>query len=351
MPFWQLKKQKTMKQYFISQNKKQYRANLHSHSTLSDGMLSPEELKRIYREHGYSILAITDHEHPKSHAALSEPDFLMLTGYEAYIRTNLNAQFDRYEPEVHLNLFAKDPHNETMICFNDVYCKYINDPTERATLRRVGSERPREYSVAYVNEFIRTAVAQGYLVSYNHPVWSMEDEERVLSYENIFSLEIQNYSSYRQNGIEYSGALYDKMLRRRKKVFCHAGDDNHNKAPLTCPRSDSFGSFTMILADDLSYDSVIEAMETGEMYASEGPLLHEISMEDGVVHIECSPAKRIILYTGSKAPKFAVSEGGKTISSADLKLDPIAPYFRVAVIDEEGKIASSRGFFRSEFQA
>ena len=57
-----------MKHYFISQDKKQYRANLHAHSTLSDGKLSPEELKRAYRAQGYSILAITDHEHPKSHA-------------------------------------------------------------------------------------------------------------------------------------------------------------------------------------------------------------------------------------------------------------------------------------------
>ncbi len=340
-----------MKQYFISPKKKQYRANLHSHSTLSDGKLSPEELKRIYRAQGYSILAVTDHEHPKSHAHLSEPDFLMLTGYEAYIRTNANAQFDRYEPEVHLNLFAKDPKNETLICFNEAYVKYIDDPAERASLRRVGSERPREYSVAYVNEFIRTAVSQGYLVSYNHPTWSMEDEERVLAYENIFSLEIQNYSSYRQNGIEYAGALYDKMLRRRNHLFCHAGDDNHNKGPLDCPRSDSFGAFTMILSDDLSYDSVITAMETGEMYASQGPLLNEISLEDGIVHVECSPAKRIVLYTGSKAPKYSVAAKGSTITSADLKLDPIAPYFRVAVIDEEGQIASSRGFFRSEFDA
>ena len=337
-----------MRQYFISPSKKQYRANLHAHSTLSDGMLSPEELKKIYREQGYSILAVTDHEHPKSHAALSEPDFLMLTGYEAYIRTNTAAQFDRYEPEVHLNLFARDPQNETMICFNEAYVKYV-EGAERAALRRVGSERPREYSVAYVNEFIRTAVANGYLVSYNHPVWSMEDEETVLSYENIFSLEIQNFSSYRQNGIEYSGALYDKMLRRRMRVFCHAGDDNHNKTPLTCPRRDSFGAFTMILADTLSYDAVIDAMEKGEMYASMGPLIHEISLEDGVVHVECSPASRIVLYTGSKTPKFAVPAQGETLTSADLKLDPIAPYFRVAVIDEEGKIASSRGFFRSEF--
>ena len=45
--------------------------NLHSHSNLSDGRLTPEELIRAYREAGYSILAITDHEASYDHTAAS----------------------------------------------------------------------------------------------------------------------------------------------------------------------------------------------------------------------------------------------------------------------------------------
>ncbi len=338
-----------MKQVFISKEQKQYRANLHSHSTLSDGNLSPEELKALYRKNGYSILAITDHEYPKSHSDLSEPDFLMLTGYEVYIRSTPDASFDPYEPEVHLNLFAKDPKNELAVCFNERSCKYLTDPIARQRLRRVGSERQREYTVEYVNELIRTAVENGYLVAYNHPVWSLEDEERILSYENLFSLEIDNGVSHLGNGIEYAGALYDKMLRRRMRRFCHGGDDNHNKEALTSPRSDSFRAFTMILSEDLSYSSVIRAMETGNMYSSTAPLIYELALEDGAVHVECSPAKKIVLYTGSKTPAFQVADEGSSLTSVSLALDPIAPYFRVAVIDEQGRIASTRGFFRDEY--
>ena len=53
--------------YLISPYKKQYKANLHCHSTLSDGKKTPEELREMYKSHGYSILAITDHEYPKKH--------------------------------------------------------------------------------------------------------------------------------------------------------------------------------------------------------------------------------------------------------------------------------------------
>ena len=339
-----------MKQYFISKEMPQYRANLHSHSTLSDGHLTPEELKEIYKSQGYSILAITDHELPKSHFHMSEKDFLLLTGYEAFIRPNPNYVFDPYEVEVHLNFFAKEPDNETVICYNKASNKFFpKNKIDPDRMHRAGSERQREYSVEYLNEFIRTAVENGYLVSYNHPAWSMEDEDRILAYENIFSLEIDNYSSFRANAIEHAGALYDKMLRRRKQIFCHAGDDNHNSQPLSSPKNDSFGAWTMILAKELTYPSVIEAMECGNMYASTGPRLDEISVEDGVVHIECSPAKRIILFSGSKSPHYVIAEEGESVTSADLPLDEIAPYFRVSVVDEYGRRASSRGFFRSEY--
>ena len=38
-----------------------YRANLHAHTTNSDGDLSPEDCAEFYRRAGYDILALTDH--------------------------------------------------------------------------------------------------------------------------------------------------------------------------------------------------------------------------------------------------------------------------------------------------
>ena len=38
-----------------------YKANLHCHTTIFDGKLTPEETKRVYQEQGYSIIAFTDH--------------------------------------------------------------------------------------------------------------------------------------------------------------------------------------------------------------------------------------------------------------------------------------------------
>jgi len=333
--------------YLISPEKPQYRANLHCHSTHSDGALTPERLKEIYKENGYQILAITDHEMPGDHTALSDPDFLMLTGYENYIRVNPNAKYNAYAPEVHLNLFARDPHNVKLICYNPNYSHYL--PVEQHDrFVRAGSERTREYSAEYINDYICTAKEHGYLVAYNHAYWSMESEASYLAYEGCFSMEMVNYSSYIGNRLEHNGAVYDRMLCAGKRIFCHGADDNHNKAPLDSRRSDSFGGFTMILADELEYHAVIRAMEQGEMYSSMGPRFHEISFDGENIHVECSEADSIHVYFGSKAPKALYAEEDGVITSGDFRIDPNCRYVRVSVVDKKGRFADTRAWFRDE---
>ncbi len=335
-----------MRKYFIKSDKPQYKANLHSHSALSDGHLTPEEMKEAYRNKGYSILCISDHEYPKDHSDLNTPDFLMLTGYEVYIRTSPDGVMNPYEPEVHLNLFAKEPHNEAYVCYDYPYAKYIRKTEGRLEeLKLIGESGPRKYSPEYINKFIKTATDGGYLVSYNHPVWSLEEEAAILSYDNCFSLEICNYGSYRNMSVEYSIALYQQLLRHGKRMFCNAGDDNHNGGKTF---TGSFGAWTMIMAEELSYSSVIKAMEGGDMYASTGPEINELYYEDGKVHIQCSEAKKIHLFNGSKHTKTVIANKGELLRCADLPLDEKAPFFFAVVIDKNGEMATTRGYFRDE---
>ena len=61
-------------------NKKSfYKANLHTHSDYSDGKYSVEELKNAYKEHGYSVVAFTDHEHLIDNSRLNDENFLAIT--------------------------------------------------------------------------------------------------------------------------------------------------------------------------------------------------------------------------------------------------------------------------------
>ncbi|MBQ9080970.1 MAG: hypothetical protein IJY27_07875 [Clostridia bacterium] len=330
---------------YIKKGAPQYKANLHCHSVLSDGKLTPEQLKEAYKSHGYSVLCITDHERPHDHTALSDPDFLMLTGYEAYIRPENHTA---YGPEVHINLFARDPHNVKFINFEDKSCKYIKDPAERDAQIKVGSTEPREYTVKYVNDFVKTAKEHGYICSHNHAVWSMEAAETVAAYEGFFTMEMSNYSSKIINRMEYNGPLYDRLLMSGKRLFCHAADDNHNKQPFDSPECDSFGGFTMIMTDDLSYDSVFSALEKGNFYASEGPEILELTFDGNKVHIETTPARQITMLAGAKRTKRVLGTDDTPVTSADFEISDKHPYVRFDVYDYSGNHANTRAFFRDE---
>ena len=100
-----------------------YKANLHSHTNISDGKLSPVEMRDLYRDHGYSILAITDHEIMMDHTDLSQPGFLMINGYEIYLRERQDA--GRIAKNCHINLIAKTPTELRQIAVDPKYLHYI----------------------------------------------------------------------------------------------------------------------------------------------------------------------------------------------------------------------------------
>lgn len=333
--------------YLISPQKKQYKANLHCHSVISDGKKTPQELKDMYKSHGYAVLSITDHETPHDHSCLNDEDFITITGYEAYIRPNAENRSDVYEEEIHMNLFARDPHNTAMVWYLPKYCRYISKE-QQDTYRKVGPQAHRPFTVEGINEFVKVARENGYIVSYNHPYWSMQDEATILQYEGFFSMEMHNYSSFLLNGLEYNAPLYDKWVASGARIFCHSADDNHNKYPDDSPQCDSFGGFTMIMPEAFTYDALFEAMEQGEMYSSMGPTFREISVRDGVLHVECSDVKWITAFTGSKRPNRVCAETGKTVTSADIPLDPRAKFVRVSVMDADGNFADTRAFSRAE---
>ncbi|MBR5317297.1 MAG: PHP domain-containing protein, partial [Lachnospiraceae bacterium] len=87
--------------------------------------------------------------------------------------------------------------------------------------------------------------------------------------------------------------MYDDFLRLGKKIYCIGADDNHNDRPDHERRSDSGWAWTQIKADKLDYESISEALLKGHFYASEGPEIYDLYVEDGKVHITCSPAERV----------------------------------------------------------
>lgn len=333
---------------FVSKEDPQWKANLHCHSNLSDGRMTPEALVQAYKDRGYQILAITDHEAPYDHSRFTDEGFLMLTGYEAYIRPSAQCKLDYFGPEIHLNLFAKEPKNLTYIGYDPNFCKYL--PREYAqSLPKSRDLGPRSYDPAYIQKFIDTAVENGYLVSYNHPCWSMERSGDVLNLNHCFSMEVFNTGSMKINGYEENMALYDALLRRGKFWYLHGADDNHNAVPLDDYLSDSFGSWTMVIAKDLTYSAVVEALEKGRFYATTGPEIHSLNISGDEARIECSDALRITMHMSPKYSRIAYNPDGSELRGAVFRIPEDAPYVYFTILDKQGRKAHTHAFRREEF--
>ena len=100
-----------MKKYLLPENGNFYKANLHCHTTLSDGRLTPEEIKELYKSQGYSIVAYTDHNILIPHNDLSDDAFLALNGLEMDTNEHEVIPCPKYNKTSHVCYIALEPDN------------------------------------------------------------------------------------------------------------------------------------------------------------------------------------------------------------------------------------------------
>jgi hypothetical protein len=331
--------------YLIDERKKQFKANLHCHTILSDGKWTAEQVKEEYKKRGYSVVAITDHEHLVAHNDLTDEEILFITAYEVYTK---NFPFDGLtDRQSHINLYSKTPENK-MLYYTPNHTKYIPQ-AELETLQYHYLVENREISVPFLRKMIDDAHKCGYLVCHNHPTWSLEDESLADAYVDCFAMEIYNHSAFIEGFSEYNEHYYDYQLNHGRKMALIAADDNHNYFPTESPKCDSFGGVTYILADKLNYETIIEAMEKQEFYASSGPQIYALTVENGVFKVKTSPAKRICFVTNTRNRGITIAENGETITEAEFTINAKSDWVYVIVTDEVGNKAFSRAYFKAEF--
>lgn len=344
-----------MRQYLLPETGKFYKVNLHCHTVLSDGAQTPEEVKQLYLSHGYSAVAFTDHELMLDHSDLTDEHFVALTAYEYGFDKSTENPFPalyggplktrEHAEKVHLNLFSKNPHDIRMVCC-DLHYIWGNAKKYRDQVEYVGSpDYQRKYSVEGVNEVIRAARERNMLVVYNHPNWSMNGPDLFCALEGLNGLEILNGDGGADSDMEDVPHVYAAMARAGKRILCVGGDDNHSEVG-------SCLAWTMIKADSLSYESLIDGLERGNCYASAGPEITELFVEDGKVTVRTSPAAGIYLHTAGRRTDRRLAEGeGGTVTEATFALDPTDFMFRVSVRDRAGHHAYTRYYYFDELNA
>lgn len=332
-----------MKKYLISPELNWYRANMHCHTTVSDGSCTPEEIKKAYKDMGYSIVAYTDHEIIRTHNELTDDSFLALTSSEYSINDNKPC-FDIPEGDymdawkskkvIHLGVYAKDPNQAFHPATDEGAFNYWKSQGKNMDGASVDGYS-RIYTLESINETVKRLNEAGFLVALNHPNWSMNDMDDYLNIEGLWSLEILNYATERISGAEYCPYIYDHMVRNGKNpnLFCNMGDDNHNRGGSF---DHSFGGSTIIGAKELEYGQIMEALESGNFYCASGknpPKIDSLYVEDNMIKIDCSPATDIFVTGMGRNFRYANTEG-KEITHAEFKLDAQDVMFRVTVRDK-----------------
>jgi hypothetical protein len=289
-----------------------WRGNLHTHSTRSDGVLSPEEVCRRYRAEGYDFLALTDH-------------FVGHYGYPIVdtvpMRTNSFT-----------TILGAELHSGAMANGELWHILAVGLPADFAP-----SHSPSFVPVSGQEsgaEIAARAVAAGAFVAIAHPQWSGLTEADGRAITAAHAVEIYNHGCAMGCDRPDGFALADLLLTEGRDVTLIATDDAHFSEP------DHFGGWVMVKAEENEPEALLAALKAGHFYSSQGPELRDVRIEGGHVVVECSAVSSVVAIgwgTGAKAVH------GASLTRAEVPLDRLnnSPWVRVAVIDAAGKRAWS----------
>ena len=303
-----------------------YKGNMHMHTTMSDGELEQVEAIGVYREAGYDFIAISDHR--KVGHLWQDDNFLILPGVEWDTGDAMNM------PVYHILGIGM---NRKIVDF------YHGAPYEGASLgntrggiwtsSRSGRKRYHPHPQAIIDA-IREA---GGIAILAHPAWSVMSPEEMMDLHGLAGAEIFNsVSGYPFNpGRDEAAYYWDIWGKNGKLVGAFASDDSHHYT------GEQTKTFTMVNAQTLHRDAIMDAFKRGNFYASCGPRFRSIDFnpETGEVTVECSKdVEAVVFKSNTPWPDGGYQEiNGKGRASYRIMYED--RYVRIELIDRNGSKA------------
>lgn len=272
------------------------RGNLHTHTTESDGELSPADTVRAYAELGYDFLAISDHD------LLTDPEPLAADVGMALIRAEEVTAFGPHMLAVGIScLVAPDPERQR--CINEI------------------------------------SAAGGFSVL-NHPNWGRRfvhfRHEMMEQLEGYLGIEIYNGVIEVLEGSPLALDRWDRLLSSGRRLWGFANDDTH--------WTNSIGrGWNCVQCTEATPAAILDALRAGRFYASTGVAIEVISLDASSLRIQAPNAHRIRLI-GAHGRLLAQSDG----SDAEFDVGGVSePYLRVECLGCAGASAWTQPFYRT----
>ncbi len=320
-------REKTMKnRIYLNRSQPRYKGNMHLHTTWSDGSLTAAETVEVFKEKGYHFVCISDHDIYSRTEAFDTEAFITLPGME---RGGLNPVADK-DPGYHIGVIddpASEPERER---FEHLQAFPTPIPWE-------GEHSPQT--------LIDEMRAHGNMVIFNHPEWHLTRFEDMVKYDGFFAIEIYNHATEWSTASSYGAAYWDHALQNGKRVFGIAADDSHgHNRSWSIPEYG--GGWVQVQADRLTRRDIVQSLKDGDFYSSTGPEIYDLRVEDGQLHIECSPCRSIMFKAFPlRGPFVGNWESGEPITAASMSIEEEMQYIRVECVDYEGRVAWSNPVF------
>ncbi len=297
---------------FFSTAGKFHRGNLHTHSTRSDGVLSPEEVCRRYQAEGYDFIALTDH-------------FVGLFDYP--ITYTSPFRNDRFTTIIGAELHTGAMENGYLWHILGIGLPLDFTPPDAPNFRSVKDSE----SGASIAQRARNA---GAFVSIAHPHWSGLNEADARSITAAHAVEIYNYGCVVDNDRGEGFFILEHLLNGDRHLNMIATDDAHFNTP------DHFGGWVMVKATENTPEALLAALKAGEFYSSTGPEIKDIRIAGDTIEVDCSAAATIIVQ--GQGTSMATLHGN-SMTAVNLSLERLSgsAWIRVTVVDRAGKRAWS----------
>jgi len=276
------------------------KGNLHTHTTQSDGQLTPEQAAIRYRDQGYDFVAISDHwVHTSS---------LAVDGMTTVPAAELDGQGYHMLALGLQSLPAKEQ---------------ADDP--QAMIDHVLSEQ----GMAFIA----------------HPYWTGQTSHAIAQLHGLLGIEVFNSVCDVTKATGYARVHWDDLLAEGHRLLGLAVDDVHWR----------FGAqgrgFIMVRSEDSSDQAILAAIREGAFYSSMGPTIADLWLTPGSedtapkLHVRASPCRTISFFASGPRGQRSDADQGGTIETASIGVTPDQVYLRVECCDALGRTAWSNPIY------
>jgi len=304
-----------------------YKGNLHTHTNISDGHFTCEQVIETYCKNKYDFLAITDHWWKITDNYLEKIKELTVKYNNILIIPG--EEIDCGITKLGI-INGNIGYNFHLVCLN---------------IKNVILNENRKHNEFNPQDIINSVKSQDGEIILAHPYWSGLTLEDMLSIHGYIGVEIFNTDTHLTVNKGFSLSHWDDLLNTNRKILGFSSDDSHATTNDFRP-IDLCGAWIMVKSKFLTINSIMKSILNGLFYSSTGPEIKKLEINNKKIYIETSPVKYISFISQNGSGMKLTAKKDNFLKYAEFKIEDNLKYLRIECKDESGNYAWTNPIFK-----